>query len=201
MKYKKLLSFIFVSSLLVFWGCGDDDSSQVGSQAASTTAIYAFQTDVTFRPEDLILEASNLANICRDALSSYSPAVSCTHFYPFLGKSSTNGIKNFISANNLNANVSVKLIDGTTVVASSLQNLINNGPAVIGGGSWTGWPDARWFSGVESDGSAGGNCSDYSDNNTNFFINIASNGLSFDWKADADSCNYYDDYRYVCLCN
>nr|BDT29882.1 hypothetical protein BHI3_33480 [Bacteriovorax sp. HI3] len=200
MKFISLLALM--SASLFLFGCGDDSSTTTGgSGGASGSSIYAFQTDRTFQPGDLKPDASNFATICRDAFATYTRNVSCSNFYPFLGKSSTNGFKSFISANGLTSTAAVKLIDGTTTIASSLQSMIDNGPNLIGSDTWGGWPDAYWFSGVASDGSAGNNCQDYSNDTSSATINIGTNGSSFAWDMRGPVCDYYDDYRYVCLCN
>ncbi|QDK40307.1 hypothetical protein DOM21_02310 [Bacteriovorax stolpii] len=199
MKYASLLALMSIG--LFLFGCGGDNASTTTGGGSTSASVYAFQTDATFRPGDLKLEAANFTTLCRDAFSTYSPAVSCTNFYPFLGKSSTNGFKSFISVNTLNANAVVKLVDGTTTIASSLQSLVDNGPNLKGSDTWIGWPEAYWYSGVASDGSAGNNCQDYANDTSSANVNVATNGSSFSWDMRGPVCDYYDDYKYVCLCN
>lgn len=196
--------FALMNMSLFLFGCGSgNNSSGSGGGAGTETrpSIYAFQTDVTLRQLDLKSEAGNFGTICGNAFSTYSSSVSCTHFYPFLGKSSTNGFKSFISANGLDATAIVKLVDGTTTIADSLQELIDNGPILKGVNTWSGWSDSYWYSGVANDGSAGNNCQDYSDDTSSNSISIGTNNSSFSWTSRVPVCDYYDDYKYICLCN
>lgn len=66
-------------------GSGETDETEVSS------SVYAFQTDSTYTPGNLKPLAGNFSTICSNAFATYSPSVSCTNFYAFLGKSSTNG--------------------------------------------------------------------------------------------------------------
>lgn len=196
---------------LFLYGCGSDDTPSAvtgtggtggtGGTVEPISSIYAFQTDLTYSQPNLKPQAGNFNTICSNAFSTHSPSVSCTNFYPFLGKTSTNGFRNFISVNGLSATSVVKLVDGTTTIASSLQNLIDSGPMIIGSSTWVGWPDSSWYSGVASDGSAGNNCQDYADDTSSSSVSIGTNGSSFDWAYRAPVCDYYDDYRFICLCN
>lgn len=202
MKY--LSTYMLMGILLALSGCGDDDgiSNPTNSGAGGAkSSIYAFQTNTTYDFPGLVAEASNFEAICSAAFSTYSPAVSCTHFYPFLGKTNTNGFKKFISVNNLNANDVVKLIDGTTTVATSLQSLISNGPLLKGSDTWPGWGDISWYSGVASDGGTGGNCSEYTDNTPASSMSVATNSSTFSWNFIVQTCDYYADFKFVCLCN
>jgi hypothetical protein len=185
----------FVSLLL---SCGDDSANL---NTDSSSKIYAFQTNNTYTPDQFKANASNLRSICSTAFASYSSSVSCSNFYPFLGKSSTNGFKTFISANNLNASAVVKLINGSTTVANSLQSMVSNGPNLKDMNTWVGWNGNDWYSGVANDGGSGNNCLDYTSDITTDTITVATNGNSFSWNYRDISCNYYDDYPFVCLCN
>lgn len=200
----KFVVLVILMSIVVS-GCGkddNDDSSSSGSGASgNSSTVYAFQTNITLYQYDIASEASNFVNICSSAFNSYTPSISCSNFYPFLGRSSTNGFKNFIGTNSLDANASVKLLDGTTVIATTLQNLVDSGPAVKGSDTWSGWPDGYWYSGVASDGSAGNNCSEYTDATSSSNVSIGTNGSGFSWTIRAPVCDYYDDYRFICLCN
>lgn len=194
--------------VLVISGCGDDDaptssnSGGTGGGGTTISPVYAFQTDSAYQPGDLKTNASNFESICSNAFRNvYSPSVSCTNFYPMLGKSSTNGLKNFISTNSLNTSAAVKLIDGTTTIASSLQDFIANGPALKGTDTWIGWSEGYWYSGVASDAGSGNNCSNYTDDTSSTTMAVATNSTYFSWADRSPVCDYYDTYPYVCLCN
>ena len=197
MKYLNVLALFSISLLLV--GCGSDDDKSSG--AGPKTPVYAFQTDLTFTVGSIKTEAPQFNNYCSSSFGNYAPAVTCTNFYSFIGRSSTSGLKSFIATNSLDAASPVKLIDGTTTIASSLQDLVNKGPNLMGFETWSGWPDAYWYSGVGSDGGAGNNCQDFADDTSGSTINVGTNASYFSWEDRSPVCDYYDDYRIICICN
>lgn len=198
MKYMNMIALLSMGLFLI--GCGSDDNSSSGSSSPASP-IYVFQTDLSFTIDSVKTEAPELNNHCSSSFANYAGSVSCTNFYPFVGRTSTNGFKSFIATNSLNASSPVKLIDGTTTIASSLQELVDNGPILKGSNTWSGWADAYWYSGVATDGSAGNNCQDYGDDTAGSTISIGTNAAYFSWTDRSPVCDYYDDYRFLCLCN
>lgn len=194
------MKVLALTMLIVLVSCGKDGgNSKSGANASVAGAIHVYQTDMDLEPQYTgDLTAINAR--CESAFATYSPSVSCTTFLGLMGHSSTNGIKSFISYHGINGARPVKLIDGTTI-ASSFSSFINDGPPGMNGASWAGWPDSSWYAGLNSDGTVGNNCSDYSDYSGPTYLSYGYNGgASGTWKNGDNPCNYYAGYRHLCVC-
>lgn len=193
------MKYLISMMLIVLVACGKDSggSGSGGGGAGATSAVYVYQSDENLPQDTGNLTAIN--NRCQTAFSTHSPTVSCTRFLGLVGHSSTNGIQNFISVNGMNASFPVKLVDGTTI-ASSFSGFIANGPPVLNGANWAGWPDSYWYTGLDANGNTANNCSDYTDYGVTPFFNYGTNNTSTTWHVGSTPCNYYSGYRHLCVC-
>lgn len=181
-------------------GTACDDSDNATTPAAPVAGtIYTFQTAMTYDPPAVKALPDRNA-VCQASFTSYSPTVTCSTFHALLGHSSTNGLQNFISHHGLNGASAVQLVDGSEI-SSSFSDFLQNGPPALNGATWAGWSEGYWYSGVNADRSLGDtNCDDWTDDTSSKHYRAGTNSTTSSWDSRGQSCDYYDDYKFICIC-
>jgi hypothetical protein len=215
----KLFSpLIYLCSLLLLVSSCSDDSSPAGIStptpvpAPISQTKYIYETDNNYALAAIGTRAAT-TTVCSTTYAAHngSWALSCSHYVAVLGYTGDHGVIDLPANYGVPLTGPVTSVSGAQTFGTSWADFLDT--SVAHAGPTGGHSDAGFstgssvWTGLANDGSAGGNCQDFtstqnaqSANLTFLYFGGGGGGLSFQWIGSILACNNAATLPFLCMC-